>query len=196
MAVIGGFAGAAMYVAQARTNPLPSQFRWLFYLSIKMATWSVLLLVALIFSAPGKDISNSVSDGLFGMLLISCLASIGGVFLTMMAYKERTMEWIYRTEVFSAIYSIWMLALFAFTIVAHALISLLGSSIFLITYLFVVLLVAFVAQIANVYICRVIMERMMDGEEVRVAPPPVTTDVEVNPARTNRADTIPEKNNA
>lgn len=193
---IGGFVGAALFVAQARTNPLPRQFRWLFYLAIKMAMWSVFLLVALIFSAPGKDFSNSVSDGLFGMLLISCLASIGGVFLAMMAYKERTMEWIYRMEMFSAIYSIWVLALFAFTIVAHALISLLGSNVFLIAYLFVILLIAFFIQIANVYICRVIMERMMDGEEPRVAPPPVTADVEVNPVRTDRADTIPEKNKA
>lgn len=193
---IGGFVGAALFVAQARTNPLPRQFRWLFYLAIKMAMWSVLLLVALIFSAPGKDFSNSVSDGLFGMLLISCLASIGGVFLAMMAYKERTMEWIYRMEMFSAIYSIWVLALFAFTIVAHALISLLGSNVFLIAYLFIILLIAFFIQIANVYICRVIMERMMDGEEPRVAPPPVTADVEVNPVRTDRADTIPEKNKA
>lgn len=193
---IGGFVGAALFVAQARTNPLPRQFRWLFYLAIKMAMWSVFLLVALIFSAPGKDFSNSVSDGLFGMLLISCLASIGGVFLAMMAYKERTMEWIYRMEMFSAIYSIWVLALFAFTIVAHALISLLGSNVFLIAYLFIILLIAFFIQIANVYICRVIMERMMDGEEPRVAPPPVTADVEVNPVRTDRADTIPEKNKA
>lgn len=193
---IGGFVGAALFVAQARTNPLPRQFRWLFYLSIQMAMWSVLFLVALIFSAPGKDFSNSVSDGLFGMLLISCLASIGGVFLAMMAYKERTMEWIYRMEMFSAIYSIWVLALFAFTIVAHALISLLGSNVFLIAYLFIILLIAFFIQIANVYICRVIMERMMDGEEPRVAPPPVTADVEVNPVRTDRADTIPEKNKA
>lgn len=180
-----------LFIATARKNPLPVQFRWFLYMSLKMAAFCFFLLIAVIFSAPTKDFSNSVSDGLFGMLLVSTVANIAGVYLVFQAYRQRTIDWIYRSEVFSAIYAIWMLALFAFTIVAHALIDLLGANIFLITWIFVVLLTSFLAHIANVYICRVIMERMMDGEEVRDKPPMV---VEANPVRGDRADTIPISN--
>ena len=153
-----------MFMARARSNPLSAMMRWYMNMMFANASKFIIFLISIIFTAPGSAHTNAVSDGLFGMLIVADVAALVGIYTCKQAFEEKSIEKIYRAEIYSVIYGLWLLGLLSYTFVAHALAGLLDGSILRVAYLLVTLLLATFTQTANVYISKVIVERLVNGE--------------------------------
>ena len=158
------FARALIFMAKARSQPVPNLMRWYLYNALSMAFYTVAFIIGAILLTPGGDGKNSLSDGLFGMYIVTILFLTAATGISYLSWKERSTDRIYSSEIVSVILGLWFCGLLAYTIVAHSFGKLLAGSIGTSSYLFIVLITSIFTQGVNVYLSKVIVERIIDGE--------------------------------
>ena len=158
------FARAIIFMAKARSQPVPYLMRWYLYTAISMAFLTVMFIIGAILLTPGGDDKNSLSDGLFGMYIVTILFLTAATGISYLSWKDRTTDRIYNSEIISVILGLWFCGLFAYTIVAHSFGTLLVGNVAVTSYLFISLISAIFVEGANVYISKIIVERIINGE--------------------------------
>ena len=138
--------------------------KWYLYYAMSMAFYVAVYIIGAIVLKPGGDDKNSLSDGLFGMYIVTILFLTAATGISYLSWKERSTDRIYNSEIISVILGLWFCGLFAYTIVAHSFGTLLASNIGTTIYLFLSLISSIFVHGANVYVSKVVVERIIDGE--------------------------------